>query len=80
MIDATLLQRVVEVLADILGVDASELHPESSPDTVDGWDSIRHLDMMIALEQEFGVVFAAPEIEAADSVEAICRLIASKLR
>lgn len=80
MIDVTLSRRVVEVVADILGMKAAELRPESSPDTVDGWDSIRHLDLMIALEQEFGVVFAAQEIEEADSVEAISRLIASKVQ
>lgn len=80
MIDAALMQRVVGVLADIFGVNAADLHPASSPDTVESWDSIRHLDLVIALEQEFAIVFTAQEIEEAVSVEAICRLVEGKVR
>lgn len=67
------------VLADIFGVSATNLQPASSPDTVESWDSIRHLDMVIALEQEFGIGFTAQEIEEAVTIEAIFRLVAGKV-
>ncbi len=77
--DGAVLPRVVGVLADVFEVDAAALGPESSPATIEEWDSLRHLNMVIALEQEFGIVFAAEEIEEAVSVEAVCRLVAGKV-
>ncbi len=76
--DDAFRQRVVRVLADVFGVAAAALPPEASPATVASWDSLRHLNMVIALEEEFGVMFAADEVEQAVSVEAVCRLVASK--
>lgn len=77
--DGALRQRVVGVLADVFEVNPAALGSESSPATVESWDSLRHLNMVIALEQEFGFVFAAEEIEQAVSVEAVCRLVESKV-
>lgn len=75
-----MIQDVTRVLADVFGVDPRELHPASSPDTIERWDSVQHLNMIIALEQEFGVRFAPEEIEEAVSVQAIAELIQRKQR
>ena len=77
--DDGLAERVKGVLADVFEVDAGALSPESSPATVEAWDSLRHVNMVIALEQEFGVQLAAEEIEQAMSVDAVCRLMAGKV-
>lgn len=78
MIDESLLPRIKGVLADVFNVKPEHLELNSSPDTVETWDSINHLNMVIALEQEFGIQLAAEEIEQAFSVEAINDLIGKK--
>ena len=37
--------------------DAEEINEESSPDTIESWDSLRHMNIVIALEEEFNVQF-----------------------
>ena len=47
--------RLLNTIADVLDVAAAELSDDSSPDTVDGWDSVSHLNLVMSLEQEFNV-------------------------
>jgi acyl carrier protein len=44
-----------DVMATVLRVPADSIGPDSSMDTVPGWDSLRHLTLVLALEEEFGV-------------------------
>lgn len=80
MIPPAAFEDVARVLADVFGVDPGQIRPDSSPDTVDSWDSVQHLNMIIALEQEFGVRFAPEEIEEAVSVQAIAAIVQRKPR
>jgi acyl carrier protein len=47
--------RLCQMIAGVLGVPASELSDTSSPDTIAAWDSLNHLNLVMALESEFGV-------------------------
>jgi acyl carrier protein len=69
---------VRRVVADVLGVDPSALGPDASPETVPAWDSVQHVSLIIALEQEFAVRFAPDEIEEAVSLGAILELLRRK--
>ena len=73
-------EEVRRVVADVLGVDPSTLGPGASPETVPSWDSVQHLSLVIALEQEFGVRFAPEEIEEAVSLQAIVEMVHRKQR
>ena len=52
------------VMATILEVDEAEIGPETSMDSLEAWDSIKHMDLILAVEEEFGV--SVPDEEAAD--------------
>jgi acyl carrier protein len=43
------------VMAAMLGVDVATITPESSMDNIANWDSLRHMNLVLALEEEFGV-------------------------
>jgi acyl carrier protein len=62
---------VRRVAADVLGVPVGELNRESSPETIITWDSIAHLNLMVALEEELGVQFDPDDLETMTSVGAI---------
>ena len=74
------LEDVARVMADVLGVDPASIGPDSSPDTIPAWDSVQHMNLVIALEQEFGVRFSPEEIEEAVTVRAVADLVRSKQR
>jgi acyl carrier protein len=44
-----------QVMATLLKVDAESIGPESSMDNIPNWDSLRHMNLVLALEEEFGV-------------------------
>ena len=43
------------VMASMLGVAAQAITPDSSMDTIANWDSLRHMNLVLALEDEFKV-------------------------
>ena len=44
-----------QVMATMLNVDASTINADSSMDNVPNWDSLRHMNLVLALEEEFKV-------------------------
>ena len=52
-----------QVLADVFYIEESEINESTSIETVDSWDSLQHLNMILAIEQTFGVRFSTKEIE-----------------
>jgi acyl carrier protein len=61
MMDETRLKQVV---ADVLEVDPAVIGPDFSMDNVEQWDSLRHMTLVLSIEDEFGITI--PDEEAAD--------------
>lgn len=61
MLDEAKLKSVV---ATILEIDETQVDQNTSMDSVESWDSIRHMDLILAIEEEFKV--SVPDEEAAD--------------
>ncbi|MBL8214280.1 MAG: acyl carrier protein [Bryobacterales bacterium] len=74
-----LYHRLRPLLADLFQLPADQISPASSPDTIESWDSMQHLNMVLALEQQFGIAFAPEEIEQLVNVELIADLLEEKL-
>lgn len=55
-------QRVFKVVSQVMGVPLEQITDESSPDTIKEWDSLRHMNLILALEEEFGVNFSDEQI------------------
>jgi len=47
--------RVFLIMSRVFGVNQALLDTHSSPDSIPGWDSINHLNLIAGLEEEFGV-------------------------
>jgi len=71
-------ERIREILAGLLDVPRVDITLETSPDTVETWDSLKHLDLVLALEQELAVRFTPQEIAEMRSVERIATIVARK--
>jgi len=55
-------ERIKKVMGDVLDVEQSSLNEDSSPDNIENWDSVRHMNLILALEDEFGVQFDEEQI------------------
>ncbi len=58
-------------IADALGVASDRISTESSADNVDEWDSLGHLQVVLAVEKRFGVRFRTDELPHPASVAAL---------
>ncbi|MBF0474264.1 MAG: acyl carrier protein [Deltaproteobacteria bacterium] len=54
--------RVLKIVSQVLNVPIELLNEESSPDTVASWDSLKHMNLILALEEEFGIQFRDEQI------------------
>jgi acyl carrier protein len=50
-----------QLMADVFGLDPKEIDDESSIDTIEAWDSHRHLNLVLALEERFDVSLTEQE-------------------
>jgi acyl carrier protein len=50
-----------QLMADVFGVEIGQITEEASIDTIEAWDSVRHLNLVLALEERFGISFTEQE-------------------
>jgi acyl carrier protein len=78
-VSAPVASRILRIAGDIFEVSPDALQPESSPDSIPTWDSMRHLNLVLGLEQEFGIQFTPEEIEQLLTMELVAALVEEKL-
>lgn len=54
--------RIKNIMASVFEIDASLINENSSPDNIERWDSLRHMNLIVALEEEFEIQFIEDEI------------------
>ena len=72
-------ERLSKVFATVFDNDAIEITPELTADDVDEWDSLSHINLMIAIELEFGIEFEQSEIQNFANVGKLMANIAEKI-
>ena len=72
-------ERVRAIAADVLVIDPGLLTDESSPEDFDVWDSVQHLSLVLALEEQFGLQFEPEEIDRMRSIGGIVRIVEGRL-
>ena len=50
-----------QLLGNVFGINPNTVGGQTSIDTVESWDSLKHLELVIALEQGFQVTFTEEE-------------------
>lgn len=71
--------RLASVFRDVLDEDDLVLTPEITADDVDGWDSLSHIRLVLAVSKAFGVKFSASEIGGLKNVGEFVELIQKKM-
>lgn len=70
-----LSNRVREIVSTIFEVPLAEVTAESSPESIERWDSLGRLVLLVELEQEFGVQLPPEQAERLTSVAAIVSVL-----
>ena len=48
---------IKNIMAQVFQVDAASIDASTSPESVERWDSLKHMQLIMALEDEFGIEF-----------------------
>ena len=70
--------RIFRVVSDVLGVPIEKVNGDSSPDTIQAWDSLSHINLILALEAEFAISLSPEDVLEMLSVSLIRTILAEK--
>ncbi|MBA5247448.1 acyl carrier protein [Marnyiella aurantia] len=70
--------RIKNVMASVFEMPAEQINAESSPDNIENWDSLKHLNLVVALEEEFDIEFDDDEALELMSFSSIYDLVKAK--
>jgi acyl carrier protein len=70
-----LSQRVQSLLAEAIQVPGEMVTPDLSFGDLPQWDSLGHMEVMLRLEEEFGMAIDADTIAQLISIPEICRFL-----
>ena len=72
---ASTLEQVRNIASDIFGIPADKITAGSSPETIENWDSMQHLNLVLAIEERFGVQLEPEDIEEMKNIGAVAALV-----
>jgi acyl carrier protein len=73
-------EQVIKIVSQMMNVPISEVKDDSSPDSLAEWDSLKHMGLILALEEEFRVEFSDTEIMSMLSVKEILEVLRKRIK
>ena len=79
MANEEILARVREVFVRFFDNPRLNVGPETTAATVPGWDSLANVELMVEVEQSFGIRFRTGEVASLKNVGELVSLIAKRV-
>ena len=76
--DAEINAALTEIFRDVFRRDDMTLRPNLSARDVEGWDSFKQIEIILATEARFGIKMTTRELDSLRSVGDLVRVIAAK--
>ena len=54
--------KIYQLMSNVFEIPVEEISEDSSLDNIESWDSIRHLNLILAIEEEFGITIPDEEV------------------
>lgn len=71
-------QKIENVLADALKIPVAKITEDFTMKDAEAWDSLKHMELVVSLEEGFGIQLTFDEIVAMRSVGEIKRVLREK--
>lgn len=71
MMTTKTLDRIREIVAKTLRLDPDAVSDASSPDSLPGWDSVKHVQILMSVEEDLGVKLSEEQLATAWDVRSI---------
>jgi acyl carrier protein len=74
-----LLANLTDICRQVFADDSIVLTLDTTADDVEGWDSFNHINILVAVEQRYGIRFHTAEVEELRNVGQLVELIRAKV-
>lgn len=74
-----LLKRLNQIFCEVFDDDDIKITPEMTANDVDGWDSLSHVNLIVAIETKFKIRFVQKELRTFKNVGDLLNCIQSKI-
>lgn len=64
-------KQIFQTMSNLFDIPIEIINEKSSPDSIETWDSLNHIKLIMALEEEFNVTFTDDQIVNMLNVESI---------
>jgi acyl carrier protein len=71
--------RLQKLIAEMLDVPDAQITATTRRADIESWDSLNHLQLITAVEKEFGLKLTMDEIAAIASVEDLHKIVAARV-
>lgn len=68
-------EKIIEIMSEVFEVPVNEFPAEIKQENIDNWDSLRHLNLIVELEDAFDKSFEPEEISEMTSIDKIIEFI-----
>jgi acyl carrier protein len=63
-----IIKKIIPVFKTVFEDENLEINEKSNSDNVNGWDSLNHIYLVVAIEEEFNIKFLADDIQRWNNV------------
>jgi acyl carrier protein len=71
--------RIKNVMSAVFEISVEEINDQTSSESIDSWDSLNLMNLIVSLEEEFDIQFDDQEIAEMLNFKLICEIIYQKL-
>lgn len=79
MNEEQIYEKLEEIFMDVFDLDEVELYEDTTADDIDEWDSLEHINLIEAVEKEFGMKFKMGEVSTMKNVGEMVRIISERM-
>jgi acyl carrier protein len=72
--------KLKNILATVLEINENKIDKNTSADTVENWDSLKQMNIIVALEEEFNIEFNEEETFLLNNYQLLLESIKNKIQ
>lgn len=71
-------EQIKDIMSELFRIDKAKIADETSNHAVEAWDSLKHMELIVSLEDTFEITLTADEIVSMTTYAKIRRVVQEK--
>jgi acyl carrier protein len=71
-------EKIAGIFAEVIGKDRAEVNLSALLKSVKGWDSLKHMEVVVRMEEGFSITFTGDEIASFTTLNDVIKIMEKK--